>query len=196
MDAKEEYLTKIYQRDARTAVVEYYSDVNGWVEFENVLPKFYIGEDKFYAGMEIILPSVGYLNRREIFAEGSCFREIGHQNGVIEILWLVAHIALSLFWLRKFGVDFRSVIFVKGKTNVFKTTVVSLIANIFAKNRRKASIRLTSTKAYSQEFITKMRDNVVLLDDFSNTVGASNNFARDNAETAIRAVGDGMFSEK
>ena len=196
LDAKEEYLTKIYQRDARTAVVEYYSDVNGWVEFENVLPKFYIGEDKFYAGMEIILPSVGYLNRREIFAEGSAFRQIGHGNGVIEILWLVAHIALSLFWLRKFGVDFRSVIFVKGKTNLYKTTVVSLIANIFAKNRRKASIRLTSTKAYSQEFITKMRDNVVLLDDFSNTVGASNNFARDNAETAIRAVGDGMFSGK
>ncbi len=196
LDAKDEYLTRIYQRDASTVEVEYYSDLSGWVEFEGVPPKFYIGEDRFYTGMEIILPSVGYLNRREIFTEGSRFREIGHQNGVIEILWLVAHIALSLFWLRKFGVDFRSVIFVKGKTNLFKTTVVSLIANIFAKNRRKASMRLTSTKAYTQEFVTKMRDTVVLLDDFSNTVGASNNLARDNAETAIRAVGDGMFSGK
>ena len=41
-----------------------------------------------------------------------------------------------------------------------------------------------------------MRDNLVLLDDFSNTVGASNNLARENAETAIRAVGDGMFAGK
>ena len=195
-DAKEEYLTGVYQRDAPTAVVEYLSDIIGWVEFEEVPPKFYVGTDKFYSGMEIILPSVEYLNRREIFAEGSAFRQIGHGNGVIEILWLVAHIALSLFWLREFGVDFRSVIFVKGKTNLFKTTVVSLIANIFAKNRRKAGARLSSTKAYTQEFVTKLRDNVVLLDDFSNTVGASNNFARDNAETAIRAVGDGMFSGK
>jgi len=196
LDAKEEYLARIYQRDAETAVVEYRSNIGGWGEFEGILPKFYIGEDRFYQGMEIIYPSVDCLNKQEIFVEGSRFREIGHQNGVIEILWIIAHIAVSLFWLRKFGVDFRSVIFVRGKTNLFKTTVVSLIANIFAKNRRKASIRLTSTKAYTQEFVTKMRDNVVLLDDFSNTVGASNNQARDNAETAIRAVGDGMFSGK
>ncbi|MCR5834364.1 MAG: hypothetical protein K6G55_06935 [Selenomonadaceae bacterium] len=194
LDAKEEYLTEVYQRDAATAEVEYLSDIIGWVEFEGVPPKFYVGENGFYNGMEITLPIVGYLNKREIFAEGSAFRQIGHGNGVIEILWLIAHIALSLFWLRKFGVDFRSTIFVKGKTNLFKTTVVSLIANIFAKNRRKAGARLSSTKAYTQEFVTK--DNVVLLDDFSNTVGASNNFARDNAETAIRAVGDGMFSGK
>ena len=196
LDAKEEYLTQVYQRDAPTAVVEYLSDIIGWFEFEGVPPKFYVGTDKFYSGMEIILPSVEYLNRRKIFVEGSGFREIGHGNGVIEILWLVAHIALSLFCLRKFGVDFRSVIFVKGKTNLFKTTVVSLIANIFAKNRRKAGARLTSTRAYTQEFVTKLRDSVVLLDDFSNTVGSSNIQARDNAETAIRAVGDGMFSGK
>ena len=196
LDAKEEYLTEVYQRDAATAEVEYLSDIIGWVEFEGVPPKFYIGKDRFYVDMNIVIPSVGYLNRREIFTEGSAFRQIGHGNGVIEILWLIAHIALSLFWLRKFGVDFRSTIFVKGKTNLFKTTVVSLIANIFAKNRRKAGARLSSTKAYTQEFVTKLCDNVVLLDDFSNTVGSSNIQARDNAETAIRAVGDGMFSGK
>ena len=195
-DAKEEYLTQVYRRDAEKAEVEYHSDLGGWVEFEGVPPRFYFGEDKFYADMEMSIPIINQCNRRDIFIGGSNFRHIGHENDVIEILWIVAHIALSLFWLRKFGVDFRSVIFLKGKTNLFKTTVVSLLANIFAKNRRKASTRLSSTKAYSQEFVTKMRDNVVLLDDFSNTVGASNNQARENAETAIRAVGDGMFSGK
>lgn len=195
-DAKEEYLTRIYQRDEKKAEIEYHSDLSGWVEFEGVPPRFYVGEDKFYAGMEILPPIVPYRNHREIFIDGFSFRQIGHENETIEILWIVAHIALSLFWMRKFGVDFRSVIFLKGKTNLFKTTVVSFLANIFAKNRRKTSIRLSSTKAYTQEFVTKMRDNLVLLDDFSNTVGASNNQARENAETAIRAVGDGMFSGK
>lgn len=146
--------------------------------------------------MEIVLPNVAYSNRRDIFIEGSGFRQIGHENETIEILWIVAHIALSLFWLRKFGVDFRSVVFLKGKSNLFKTTVVSFLANIFAKNRRKASIRLSSTKAYAQEFVTKMRDNLVLLDDFSNTVGADNIKSRENAETAMRAVRDRMFSGK
>lgn len=195
-DAKEEYLTQVYRRDAEKAEVEYHSDLGGWVEFENVSPRFYVGEDKFYAGMEILPPLIPYRDRRDIFIDGSGFRQIGHENDVIEILWIVAHIALSLFWLRKFGIDFRSVVFVKGKSNLFKTTVVSLVANIFAKNRRKASIRLSSTKAYAQEFVTKMRDNIALLDDFSNTAGANNALARENAETAIRAVGDGMFSGK
>ena len=146
--------------------------------------------------MEILLLLIPYCERLDIFIEGSGFRQIGHENDVIEILWIVAHIALSLFWFRKFVVDFRSVIFLKGKTNLFKTMVVSFLANIFAKNRRKASIRLSSTKAYTQEFVTKMRDNLVLVDDFSNTVGADNTQARENAETAIRVVGDGMFSGK
>ena len=195
-DAKEEYLTQVYRRDAEKAEVEYHSDLGGWVEFEGVPPRFYVGEDKFYAGMEILPPIVPYRNHREIFIDGFSFRKIGHENDVIEILWIVAHIALSLFWFRKFGIDFRSVIFLKGKSNLFKTTVGSFLANIFALNRRKSSIRLTSTKAYTQEFVTKMRDNLVLLDDFSNTVGADNTKARENAETAIRAVGDGMFSGK
>ena len=126
-DAKEEYLTKIYHRDEKTEDVEYHSELGGWVEFENVSPRFYVGEYRFYAGMEILPTLVPYRNHREIFIDGFS------------------------------------------------------LANIFAKNRRKASIRLSSTKAYLQEFITKMRDNLVLLDDFSNTVGASNNQARENA---------------
>ena len=196
-NAKEEYLTEVYNRDEKTAEIEYHSSFNGWVDaFPEIPPKFYVGEDKFYASMEISIPSVNHLNRREIFIGGLTFLEIGHGNAVIYLLWIAAHISLSLFWLRKYDVDFRSVIFLKGKTNLFKTTVVSLLANIFAKNRRKTNARLSSTQAYSQEYVTKMRDSLVLLDDFSNTVGSNNNKARDNAETAIRTIGDGIFSGK
>lgn len=196
-NAKEEYLTEVYNRDEKTAEIEYHSAFNGWVDaFPEIPPKFYVGEDIFYSGMEIEIPFVNHLNRRDVFTKGFNFLEIGHGNAVIYLLWIAAHISLSLFWLRKYGVDFRSVIFLKGKTNLFKTTVVSLLANIFAKNRRKTNARLSSTPAYSQEFVTKMRDSLVLLDDFSNTVGSNNNKARDNAETAIRTIGDGIFSGK
>ena len=196
LDAKDSYLSTIFQRDAEKADVKYFSDVGGWVEFSNLMPRFYVGDDKFYNEMQTDIPVVCGLNKEMIFVEGSAFRKIGHENVVIELLWLAAHVALSLFWLRKFGVDFRSVIFVKGKTGLFKTTVTSLLANIFAQNRAKVSLRLSSTKASTQEFVTRLPDNLVLLDDFSNTVGANNNSMRDNVETVIRAVGDGMFSGK
>lgn len=195
-NAKEEYLTRTYNRDIETAEIEYHSEICGWIEFQGLPPKFYVGEDSYYALMNIAIPDVSILNRREIFLAGLGFRQIGHENGVIEILWLAAHIALSLFWLKKFGVDFRSVIFVKGKTNLFKTTVVSLLANVFAQNRERVDIPLTSTPASTQRHITKMCDQVVLIDDFSNSAGANNNQARNNAETVIRAVGDGRFAGK
>ena len=195
-NAKEEYLTRMYQRDIEIAEIEYHSKICGWIEFQGLPPQFYVGEDTYYALMNISIPDIRLLNRREIFIAGSGFRQIGHENGIIEILWLAAHISLSLFWLKKFGVDFRSVIFVKGKTNLFKTTVVSLLANIFAQNRERVDIPLTSTPASTQKHITKMCDQVVLIDDFSNSAGANNNQARNNAETVIRAVGDGRFAGK
>ena len=196
-NSKEEYLSEFYKNDSETAEVEHSSDIMGWVDaFENLPPKFYVGQDKFYEGMEISIPIISGADRRETFVNGFGFLQIGHENDVIEILWINAHIAPLLFLLRKFGIDFRSVIFVKGKTNLFKTTVVALLSNIFAKNRNKSFARLTSTKAYIQDFMTKSRDVVVLLDDFSNTVGANNKQAIDNAENVIRAVGDGMFAGK
>ena len=114
-----------------------------------------------------VLSEITDMNKKPekiIFIKGLTFLEIGHDNAVSYLLWLVAHI--------------------------------SLLANIFAKNRRKTNARITSTPAYSQEFVTQMYDSLVLLNDFSNTVGASNNKARENAETAIRAIGDGIFAGK
>ena len=98
-DAKEEYLTRVYRRYEKTAEVEYHSDLDGWGEFEVVPPGFYVCEDKFYDGMKIEIPIIAYSNRRKIFIEGSSLRQIGNENGVIEILWLVAVLAQKI-WTR------------------------------------------------------------------------------------------------
>jgi len=148
-NSKEEYLSEIYRHDVETAEVEYSSDVMGWVDaFENLPPKFYVGKDKFYEGMEIAIPIVSKANRREIFVNGFGFLQVGHENDVIEILWIIFHIAPSLYWLRKYGVDFRSVIFAKGKTNLYKTSSVVPVSVVLAKNRSRAFARLSSTKPY------------------------------------------------
>ena len=74
--AKEEYLTQVYHRDERTAEIEYHSDLGGRLEFESVFLQLYIGEEKFSAGMEILHPLIPYRDRRDIFVEGSRFRQI------------------------------------------------------------------------------------------------------------------------
>ncbi|MBR4383839.1 MAG: hypothetical protein IKP64_09810, partial [Selenomonadaceae bacterium] len=45
-----------------------------------------------------------------------------------------------------------------------------------------------------RDYVTFLRDNVVLVDDFSNSSGADNVLMERNAEMLIRAIGDGKFN--
>ena len=102
----------------------------------------------------------------------------------------------TLFWLRKVNVDFRSVIFLQGATGLLKTAVANVISNVFNKDRHNAIMRMTSTKASIQKNIVMLKDQLVCLDDFSNTEVSSGKRALENAEDVIRAVGDGVFPLK
>lgn len=85
-----------------------------------------------------------------LFRDGFSFLEVGNDE-VIKILWLVAHLPYTLFWLRKVNVDFRSVIFLQGATGLLKTAVANVISNVFNKDRHNAIMRMTSTKASIQK---------------------------------------------
>ena len=130
-----------------------------------------------------------------LFRDGFSFLEVGNDE-VIKILWLVAHLPYTLFWLRKGNVDFRSVIFLQGSTGLLKTAVANVISNVFNKDRHTAIMRMTSTKASIQKNIVMSQDQLVCLDDFSNTEVSSGKKALENAEDVIRAVGDGVFPLK
>lgn len=195
-DGLEEYLSEVYRRDISGLMPCNESDKTGWLTIDGVT-KYFVGKSPFYAKMGMVIPNIDKASISQIFLDGFKFRDIGHKNHVIEILWLAAHIPYTLFWLRQYNIDFRSVLFLRGKTGTYKTSVVSLLSNVFARNRKEhACIRLTSTTAYIQEYIVHLKDNFVCLDDFSNTAGANNKLALQNAETVIRAVGDGIFSGK
>lgn len=88
----------------------------------------------------------------------------------------------------------RSLLFLKGRTNSLKTSTVSAIANVFSTSTNDCGIRLSSTQASLREYIVSLCDNVVLVDDFSNSTGGDNAAMERNAEMIIRAVGDGKFS--
>lgn len=188
----EEYLTKLFQRDSSNITKEIVADKIGWLEVAGEI-KFYDGYNDFYKNYDI--PDITSNNKAMLFRDGFSFLEVGNDE-VIKILWLVAHLPYTLFWLRKVNVDFRSVIFLQGATGLLKTAVANVISNVFNKDRHNAIMRMTSTKASIQKNIVMLKDQLVCLDDFSNTEVSSGKRALENAEDVIRAVGDGVFPLK
>ena len=188
----EEYLTKLFQRDFDNITKEIVADKIGWLEVAGEI-KFYDGYNDFYKNYDI--PDITSNNKAMLFRDGFSFLEVGNDE-VIKILWLVAHLPYTLFWLRKGNVDFRSVVFLQGATGLLKTAVANVISNVFNKDRHNAIMRMTSTKASIQKNIVMLQDQLVCLDDFSNTEISSGKKALEHAEDVIRAVGDGIFPLK
>ena len=194
MDALDEYLSKVNQRDAKDDGIDLPHEVRslytGWLTI-NGNAKYYIGESDFYKGY--VLPEIPGSRRLEVFNAGFGFREVGHFNNVIETLFLFAHTAYINYFLEKAGCPMRTLLFLKGRTNSLKTSTVSAIANIFSTSTSDCGIRLSSTPASLREYVVLSRDGLALVDDFSNSTGADNAKMESNGEMLVRAVGDGKF---
>lgn len=167
--------------------------VMGWSQIEGE-SRYRLGDEAFYRGY--VLPTVNLENCLEIFKRGFEFRTIGHGDEIAEILWLFAHAPYVLKAFREANAPVTSVLFLKGRTNLLKTATASVLANVFKLNRNDVAIRLSSTQASLQHQIVALRDNLILVDDFSNTTGSDNLKMTRNAEFLIRAIGDGRFSSK
>lgn len=193
-DAIDEYLTKINQRDAKNFGIGLPHEIRslyiGWLTI-NGQPHYHIGQGEFYQGYNF--PNISDCRRLEIFNTGFGFREVGHNNNVIETLFLFAHSAYTNYFLEKSGCPLRTLLFLKGYTNTLKTSTAATLANIFSTSSLDCGIRLSSTPASLREYIVSLRDNLVLVDDFSNSTGSDNFAMERNAEMIIRAVGDGKF---
>lgn len=192
-DALEDYLTDVFQNKSLELPREIYTRRTGWITIKGKT-KYSIGQDKFYVTCE--LPDVAQANKRQLFLDGCSFLNVGTSNIPITLIFLMAHMGYSLYWFQQGQVNFRSVLFLKGGTNLLKTSVVKEIANVFDKNRDHAVIRIASTLASVQRNICMLQDQVVCLDDFSNSESQSANKAVATAEMVIRAVGDGIFPDK
>ena len=196
-DVLEEYLSVVNQRDfgenASTLQQKTIAAVIGWSQLDGEC-HYRVGDGAFYAGYEI--PTIQLENRWNIFQNGFSFREVGHGNETAEVLWLFAHAPYVLKLFKEAHAPITSLLFLKGRTNLFKTATASVLANVFKSDRSNVAIRLSSTQASLQHQIAALRDNLVLVDDFSNTSGSDNLRMTRNAEFLIRAIGDGRFGSK
>ena len=193
----EEYMAAVNQRafgeNESTLRRKTTAAVIGWSRLEGAV-RYYLGDGNFYS--DYVIPMVNLENRFQIFQKGFEFREIGHGDEIAEVLWLFAHAPYVLRFFREADAPLTSVLFLKGRTNLLKTATASVLANVFKLDRGNVAIRLSSTQASLQHQISALRDNLVLIDDFSNTAGADNLKMTRNAEFLIRAIGDGRFGSK
>lgn len=192
-DAQAEYLAKVYQRDYETAPREVHVLCSGWVPIGGKT-SYWPGEGEFYAAC--MRPTIHANELMSVFLAGVAFLEVGHSNAAITVLWLKAHEAYSAFWLEKSGIKNRSAVYVSGPNGVLKTAVTSTLAAIHDADRSHATIRLTSTAASIRDRLVKMRDQVLVVDDFANSEPLSRKRALENMEDVIRANGDGVLPAK
>lgn len=167
----------------------------GWNNCDGHI-RYFIGNDDYYAGYLFPDQDAIIANAHQIFADGVRFLRVGHNNNVINLLFLGSMLAYSLFWLREGHVDFRQVFYLRGDTNLLKSSTIAVIANIFQSNRKRALSRITSTSAGVQKEVTLLPDNLQCFDDFSNTEGFTRKKAIETSEALIRAYGDGVFPTK
>lgn len=187
----DEYLADAAKKAVDVPVI-HEAVLSGWTVWDS-RAHYVIGTDPYYKHHtfpeQIACPE-------SVVARAQEFLEIGHKNTQIRILWLAFHMAPLLYWLERANLAFRATFFVRGGTNLLKTSVVRTITDVFNGDRQRAVIRLNSTPAGIQNVIAKLCDTVVCVDDFSNTEVRSRSQAISAAEALIRAVGDGVFPTK
>ena len=111
------------------------------------------------------------------------------------ILWLIAHCQFLRFFLSQCNVVEQFTTYVEGENGSGKTFTTRQIANPFLKNINRRFETLTSTQSALEGIIERYSDTILLFDDMTFNVGNERTMLL-NAETIIRAVGDGRLRAK
>lgn len=186
-----ELLSELYaeaKKDVNKPIINK-AEISGWYSIDGK-PQWFTGIDEYYKN--IFFPDISQANPTEIFSNGVHFLDIGHYNTAIGLIFLFAHVGFSRWWLHKAGISWHTALIVQGVTNSYKTSVVSLIANVFNREREDA-VRLPIaliTDAGGRRTIEKLRHQTILIDDFSKSTGLSAIKSRELAEELIRMNAD------
>lgn len=145
---------------------------SGWSELDGII-RYHIGIDPCYSAM--LDPYSVNVNPDVAIREGLHFLAVGKYGPAVSMIFLFAHVAYLMFWFSRQGIRFHSVLYIKGKTGVFKTSVAKVLSNVLDQNSELSQgIRMTSTEASAKSILQRFRDTFYLVDDHSNS-NASNN---------------------
>ena len=191
--AVEAYLTDAFNKSCNHMKRIVDVEPSGWMEINGMI-SYWKGCGEHCASMDI--PAVAPTRYSEIFQKGLRFLSVGKNQWQICLIWLYAHLGYMLYWMKRSSAVSMFVLYVKGRTGSLKTSVVRELSNVFDHDRGHATTRMTSTRASIASVLSNLRDTCICVDDYSNSSVRDSRSSEDNAEFVIRAVGDGILTEK
>lgn len=186
-DYLEKYLASVYDYCQDNMVEEVRIMKTGWTTLGGTL-RFVIGEDPIYRGFE--LPDVSLMDKASVFTEGFRFLKIGRLGSVSLVPFIFAHFSYAAFFINKARREFQSVLFIRGETNTYKTRIAKLFCNVFQTDSAKKMISFGSTRPAFYKFLSELRDQTILLDDYSCSEQRKKRDDTALLEAAIRSIGD------
>lgn len=186
-DYLEKYLSSVYSRCQSNLKEEIHIMKIGWTAIGGNI-RYVIGEDPVYK--KFYLPDVSLMDKGSVFREGFRFLKIGRFRFVSLIPFLFAHFSYAAFLFNKAQRTFQSTLFLRGETNTYKTRISEVFCNIFQTDNEKKKLSFGTTIPALYKTMSILRDQTILLDDFS--CSEKNKKRNDTAllEAAIRAIGD------
>ena len=139
---------------------------------------------------------VSEMDKLSIFKRGCDFLSIGKKNKEITAIYLFAHIGYLIYWMKHINFNCNFILYMFGRTNSFKTSVIKAIINPFERDASRKMLRFTSTKAAAYDYLDSHQDDVIAIDDYSNTEKRTQKSSLEMAELILRAVGDGNIPTK
>lgn len=111
-------------------------------------------------------------------------------------VFLYAHLGYLFLLFEKAGFKPGSALYVFGATNCRKTSVMKTLFNVFMLDEQERSINFSSTKASMEIFAEKCKDDTMVIDDLSLTIGTDVKEATGKFESIIRLCGDGIVKRR
>lgn len=192
-DELEKYLSRVYSRCKGHWREEVRIMRSGWTTVGGVT-RYVIGDAPEYKSF--YLPDVSLMNKTQVFSNGFRFLEIGRFQSVSLVPFIFAHFSYAAFFVNKAHREFQSTLFIRGESGAYKTRIASVFCNVFQTDSTKKKLPFGTTKPAFFVMLSVLRDQIVLLDDFSCSEKRKKRDDTALLETAIRTVGDSTAPAK
>lgn len=189
-DNLDHYLSDVFASSSSSWREERRVMRTGWFKIDGQL-EYVIGDDVFYAGFAF--PDVSKTDKVEAFCRGFEFLAVGNYKCGVTLAFIFAHLAYTNYFAEQADHKFQNILFYRGMTNSYKTSLLELLSNVFETARDRRKVTFGSSKAALYHVLSYMQDQTVLLDDFACSEKSKKKEDTALFENVIRAVGDSVI---
>lgn len=192
-DELENYLSRVYSHCKGRWQEEVRIMRIGWTTIGGVT-RYELGNAPAYK--RFYFPDVSLMDKTEVFSRGFRFLEIGRFQSVSLVPFIFAHFSYAAFFVNKAQREFQSTLFIRGESGAYKTRIATVFCNVFQTDSAQKKLSFGTTRAAFFATMSQLRDQTILLDDFSCSEKRKKRDDTALLEAAIRAIGDSTAPAK